>query len=64
VSPRRHFLKQAERCLRLADGCTDRAMAERLRELAAEFQAKGLAGEDQQSGEIVEPSPEPDPQQG
>jgi len=46
VSPRGHYFKQAQRCLRLADGCTDRAMAERLRELAAEFEAKGLDREE------------------
>jgi hypothetical protein len=62
--PRTHFFKQTERCLRLADGCTDPAMAERLRELAAEFRAKGVAPAYQQTGGTAETSPEPNPQQG
>jgi hypothetical protein len=50
VSRADHFTRQAKRCWRLASGCTDRAMAARLQELAKEYEAKAAIAVNQHLG--------------
>jgi hypothetical protein len=46
-----YFRQQVERCLRLARMCSDSAVAERLRQIAAEFQEQA----DQSSSRAMPP---------
>ena len=51
-----YFRQQVERCLRLARMCSDNAVAERLREMAVEFQEQARSTREDEAGFPSQPS--------